>query len=275
MRTRADGLARSQGSWRRGRRFVPFVMLLAVLVMVSIGIGQTAGAAPVGRAGLTLAPTLKVGPSTNLVGNRVVHIAGKHWPANDDSMQVELCSSEVSPSSASCGYIGYPVPSTNGSWSFAYAPLNPQAPVDCQEAPVCYIEATDNSTTLTAQVTFKPLTVFLTPDEYGDGYYWTQKVAVHVTGFPSDDPITVELCTWDGDCDPDSSVTIAVNGGGNGSAHDYYLNESICSDYGDCAMIATDPAYPQGVEADYDFEGYCGPVCGGFGPDSKPTAKVK
>lgn len=260
----------------RRRRPFSFVIPLAVLVMLSVGMSQTAAAAPVARAGVNSAPTLKVSPSANLVGNRVAHISGKHWPSGDNNMQIELCSSGPPPSNASCGYIGYPVASANGSWFLDYAPLNPQAPVGCQEAPVCYIEATDNITTLTAEVTFKPLTVFLTPDEGGEGYYWGQKVAVHVTGFPSGDPVAVELCDSSGDCDPTTSATITVNGGGKGSAHDYYLNENICSTYGDCTMIATDPAYPQGVEAVYEFAGYCGPiVCGGFAPDNASTTKVK
>jgi hypothetical protein len=269
-----------RGHRRRVRRVVTFAVSLSALIMVLAGLNQSAAeAAPVAQGSVVHTPTLKVGPSVNLVGNRVVHITGNHWPANDDSMQIELCSSDPSLPNASCGYIGYPVPSKNGSWSLDYAPMNPRAPVGCVETPVCYVEATDNTTTLTAQLTFKPLTVFLTPDEYGDGYYWLQKVSVHISGFPSGDPVTVEVCDSSGDCDPSTSTTITANGGGSGAVHDYLLNENVCSEHGDCAVIAIDPAYssyPQGVEAVYEFEGYCGPiVCDGFGPDSGSTTKAK
>ncbi len=266
---------------QRGHRPLSFVIPLVVFLMVSVGMSQTAGAAPVARAGVTSPPTLKVGPSANLVGNRVAHISGQHWPTSDLNVRVELCSSDPSLSNPSCGDIGNPTTSKSGSWSLDYAPMNPQAPVGCVEEPfVCYIEATDNGAiTLTEEVTFKPLTVFLTPDEYGEGYYWLQKVSVHITGFPSGDPVTVELCDSSGDCDPTTSATITANGGGSGAVHDYYLNENVCSTYGDCAIIATDPAYssyPQDVVAVYSFAGYCGPiVCDGFGPDNESTAKVK
>jgi hypothetical protein len=266
---------RSQVHRHRGRWFVSFVVPVALLVMVSIGSSQTAGAVPG-----VLPPSLKVGPSANLIGNRVAHITGQHWPSSDATVRVELCSSSPFQPNASCGDIGYPTTSKSGSWSLDYALVNPQAPVGCIEGPiVCYIEATDNGAiTLTENLTFKPLTVFLTPDEYGDGYYWFQKVAVHVTGFPSGDPVNVEVCDSSGDCDPSTSATIMTNGGGSGAVHDYLLNENVCSEHGDCAVIATDPAYssyPQDVVAVYDFEGYCGPiVCDGFGPDNKSPVKV-
>lgn len=264
----------------RRRRAFSFVIPLGALVMFSVGMSQTAAAAPVARAGTTSAATLKVGPSANLVGNRVAHISGKHWPTSDLNVRVELCSSDPSLPNASCGDIGYPTTSKSGSWSLVYALMNPQAPVGCLEASVCYIEATDNgATTLTEEVTFKPLTVFLTPDEYGEGYYWAQRVSVHITGFPSGDPVAVEVCDSSGDCDPTTSATITANGGGSGAVHDYLLNENVCSTYGDCAIIATDLAYssyPQDVVAVYSFPGYCGPiVCDGFAPDNASTTRVK
>ena len=229
----------------RSSRPFSFVIPLAVLVMFSVGMSQTAAAAaPVARTGVTSAPILKVGPSANLVGNRVAHISGKHWPTSDLNVRVELCSSDPSLPNASCGDIGYPTTSTSGSWSLEYAPMNPQAPVGCLEESVCYIEATDNgATTLAEEVNFKPLTVFLTPDEYGEGYYWAQKVSVHISGFPSGDPVTVEVCDSSGDCDPTTSATITAGGGGGGAVRGYTLNENVCSTYGDCAIIATDLAY--------------------------------
>jgi len=146
-----------------------------------------------------------------------------------------------------------------------YTPVNPQAPVSCNL--VCYIEAEDGSTVLTSMLTFKPLSVFFTPVEGDNGYYWTQKVAVHVTGFPSGDPVTVELCTTSGTCDPTTSATIMTNRGGVGTVHSYYLNLGICSMSGsECAMLATDQSFSGKAEAFFEFPAFCGPICGGFGP---------
>ena len=246
---------------------------VAVLSMVSLGMAQTAGAISTGSgradsgASLSGTPSMTVKPSANLVGNRVVHIKGKNWSTSNGGVNLYLCSPEP-PNGARCGIIGFSATMPNGSWSMDYIPMNPRAPVSCNL--VCYIEADEGSTVLTSMLTFKPLSVFFTPVEGSEGYYWTQKVAVHVTGFPAGDRVTVEICISGGACDPDTSATIMTNTGGSGSLHPYFLNLGICAmGGGECSIFATDPSFFGGAEAFFDFQAFCGPICGGFGPIRK------
>jgi hypothetical protein len=274
--TNAGGLTRPTEPRRfQLRRIISLAVPVAVLSMVSLGMAQTVGAISTGSgradsgASFLGTPSMTAKPSANLVGNRVVHIRGKHWSTSNGGVNLYLCSSDPSTNGASCGFIGFPATMPNGSWSMDYMPINPQAPVSCNL--VCYIEAEEGSTVLTSMLTFKPLSVFFTPVEGGEGYFWTQKVAVHVTGFPSGDPVTVEICISGGACDPNTSATVMTNTGGSGSLHPYFLNLGICAMAGgnECSMFATDPSFSGRAEAFFDFQAFCGPICGGFGPIRK------
>ena len=245
--------------WRWRHMHVRGLVAVMSIAAPLIGVVAAQGA---GGATTTVstAPTLSVTPSENLIGNRIVLIRESHWLPNGDVI-VSLCSSDPLAPNAECAESGDVLTASSiGAWSMSYAPVNPQAPVEC--APRCYVEAHGfPSTTLVAELTAKTPTVSLYPND-GGSYYDLQRITVRLRGFPAGDPITVEVCDQSGlaTCDPDTAATITMNQQGSGAALRYALNENVCFSDGACGVLAMDPAYPNGQVAFATFDGYCGPI---------------
>jgi len=271
-------------------RLGAFKTMLAGLIgalIVSTGVVFVAPSATAvhGPVATTGQPTLTVHPVTGLVGNKRVHIAGGGWiPVT--TVRVDLCQ-EPNPvfGPGTCVQIASKKPTRGGTWNVSVAPsVGGPSPVcgasefSLTVATQCSIEATQNSTQITAQLTYSTPSVELVPIEGGDGYYDAQRVSVKVTNFPSNDPVTIELCVPSSlvtNCNLEASKSGVTNGWGRTSFRSFLLTfggdsttgRGECDLDGSCAIVAVDTRYGvfQSSAAEI-FPIYCGPiVCGGFG----------
>ena len=197
-------------------------------------------------------PTLSVYPSTELRGNQTLFVSGTRWM--DGTVAVSECTSGFD---VVCHRIADPQ-ANRGDWEISYRAIIGNLGTKHNlglcgvvgGSQVCQLEATQESTTISAPLPFLPLTVSILPRKLDNVYHNARLVTIDISNFPSYNQIEIELCPNE----PGSQCSEYDNGTTNGNGFVSFTDYPLICFSGDCNIVAIDNSYGKGfVAASVEF----------------------